>query len=1692
MVTLFFRSIMLLFRGWKVGIGAIFFSNNYIKRGNCTFVKGISLFKSVQNNQVSNDDHSPSKQEVTQEEVKQKKSFSKREFFVRLFIWILVSPLLLLFMVIGALYIPPIQDAIVSLVEKKVNEKGDIKLSLGTLRLGFPLSLRLQNATAVRAGGDTLLRADNLSIRVSLIPLLSGIVESNRLSADNFSFHFSNELNTSQTSFSARTLEVGPLSANLSNETLDIGTLAIEEGGFSLFNADTLPKETSKPFTWHLNINKVLGNDFSVILEMPYDSLLVTAPMKHLEIEKLAVAVDSLDIRAEQMLVKATDLRYARDTIVPENGKIDFSRIYASKLLFDAKDFKLRQDHIAFEVKKMACMEHSGAVIQDLKGGFTLDNKVITVSNLAFLTPYSELRGAIRLPLTIFQGNDIDSVRAVLKGTIALADVSYFSGVDLFSKVHRNKAFVSTLTKEPFDIHIDLEGTMPQLEVYHLDVEKRNILSLGLKGKVNNPLNIAKLGASLDLRSRFYPKLLPIVALFSPALRETIAIPRATGLNGRVQLDGGRYSGSLQLSAPSSGYLSLKGNFYDKGQRYKLHIASKNFSVQDFLPKTPIGATSLNLLAEGRGFNFFTSSTKHKIFLNVSDLTYQNNLYEGGVSLEGTFEKGSLHLAFDSQISDALLSLQLEGEIKKELLRGKIKTDIGHLDFHHLGFTKDSTLVALSLVGGFESDLRKRHSVSLRVDTISYKTPSIAFDYDKGLSLEASTSLEQLSLGLRTGDLVLKSSIKENLDSLPNCLTRVNKTIANLLTDSIEEAKLSSLLALLPKTSIDLEMARRNLLSDILQKQSIAIGKSSFHLETFPEEKNLSLSLLAQNFQRDTLLIDTISLQLSRAYSSRSKYNLDNLSAIASNFLWRGTQPYLHHPSNDIEEDLLLHLNARVAKSAHRGGEPFDVRIKAETDLDAIDLDLLYEKDGRPLHKVGALAFRNRLGYGLSLKFQPIYLMGKTFLPNRDNALFYYDKQKKIKASLFLTTEQKGEIELKSIDEEGENGNKLNLLIRNFQLSLLNGLGGIDRLAGNTFADIILEEDVATRMPRVVGDLSINNLLYDNNDLGNISTALFYEPVDSTSHYINAQISHDGNLAFLLEGKYNTTDKESPIDANVKIQGFALPLLNPFIGKETATLTGFLDGDINVKGKPDKLKLRGSVTPDALFVYLPAVGEIFAVEAKPIRFEENKLFIDQIALRPIKQEKALTLSGSFNLFAPEAMVANLKIKGDEITLLDSKPRKGQLLYGKIVVSPNISVKGKVTAPMITGRLDLLGGTNATYVYTQNKLRAKNNMAGVVVFTDFADSLFVQKKNPSLQLSTGANIALNLHIDPAVRLGVDLDANHQDYVSIQGGGDLRLNIPPFSQMNLIGNFDFSGGGEVRYEIPVVGRKNFNIDPKSSISWTGDVLNPSVNFKATNRVRADVVENGQSRKVDFDVLIFAKETEEGYDVAFGLEAPNDFSIQNQLTTMSEEERGKQAIALMVSGSFLAGEATQASMQKILSNLAISELNNLTGKFLQGTDFNIGMDLHDGSENGSVYTDYSYSFSRRFFNDRIRVVFGGRVAAGNLPANYEQTFIDNVTLEYRLDKAGNKYVTLFHKRNNDNLFEGLVSETGVSYLFRRKLFSLGDLFKKGSRYKWQNKLDSDTTALGDSINPSIIAPIERGNGKLEETKYPKEKSL
>ena len=198
------------------------------------------------------------------------------------------------------------------------------------------------------------------------------------------------------------------------------------------------------------------------------------------------------------------------------------------------------------------------------------------------------------------------------------------------------------------------------------------------------------------------------------------------------------------------------------------------------------------------------------------------------------------------------------------------------------------------------------------------------------------------------------------------------------------------------------------------------------------------------------------------------------------------------------------------------------------------------------------------------------------------------------------------------------------------------------------------------------------------------------------------------------------------------------------------------------------------------------------------------------------------------------------------------------------------------------------------------------------------------------------------------------------------------------------------------------------------------------------------DGQSRR---DQNLFRPVCKMAY-----LAAPEDMTVQNQLAAMSAEERGKVAVTMLATGMFITADNGMGSggfkANNALNAFLQSEIQNIAGSALKTIDINLGVESGTSAA-GTSTTDYSFQFSKRFWGDRISVIIGGKVSTGADAQNSAESFIDNVAVEYRLDKSASRYVRVFYDRDTQDPLEGQLTKTGAGLVLRRKTDRLGELF-------------------------------------------------
>ena len=311
-------------------------------------------------------------------------------------------------------------------------------------------------------------------------------------------------------------------------------------------------------------------------------------------------------------------------------------------------------------------------------------------------------------------------------------------------------------------------------------------------------------------------------------------------------------------------------------------------------------------------------------------------------------------------------------------------------------------------------------------------------------------------------------------------------------------------------------------------------------------------------------------------------------------------------------------------------------------------------------------------------------------------------------------------------------------------------------------------------------------------------------------------------------------------------------------------------------------------------------------------------------------------------------------------------------------------------------------------------------------------------------------------------------------------------------NLTGSYIIQEGN-LRYTPPLISQKNFNITNGSSITWTGDMLNPQLNLKGTERLKTSVKTDDKGpHLVEFVIDANVGGTLNSIDLDFDLSCESDMTVQNELQSMTDNQRSQAAINLLLyntySGTNSAGNINNLTASSALFSFLQSQLNAWAAQTLPGIDLSFGINQYQGQRNGTE-TSYSYRLAKSLFNDRFKIVVGGEYSTeATAEEDIASNLFNDISLEYYLNDVGSRYLKLFRHASYENVVEGQVTETGVAYVLKRKLTNLKNLFKfKHSReYLLKDSLEkarkaelelqeNAIDAMGENVNDTFVVPLD-----------------
>lgn len=1508
-------------------------------------------------------------------------------------------PVVLVILISILLYIPPIQNFAVKQATRYASEATGMQIGIERIRLSFPLDLTIRGVEVV-SSPDTLLTLESFTVSIRPLPLLKKEVLVDAIDLKGVKVNTGTLINGIEIKGVLGKLYAHADRIDLGDEKATLNTVELSDAAITLLLNDTTPKAdtTSTLINWILKLDKVQLNRVAFAMQMPADSLRLSTYIDKAGLTGGVVDLGTSRYTANQFNLSGSTFDYDGNNQEAVAGFDPFHLAFSTiniaidSALYCGKEIKA-------QLREFAAEERSGLTISSLTGDIRSDSVTIDVPQLLLQTPYSEIRLHATVPWNSLSARPEEVLWASLTASLAKEDLLIIAGTlpEEFKKTYPNKAFSLTA---------DVEGNLSSLRLRQLKGELPNVFRIDMSGTMSSVTDSITRSADLRLQA-LTGNLGFLLSMLPPSERERFTIPSGMKLTGQASLKNREYQTTLLLTQ-GHGKVQVAANYNPIRESYKADLKIDSLNPTHFLPKDSLYGLTASIRAEGKGFDPFRASTWSKVEGKLSDIQYGKSSLSD-VRLSGSLEKNLVKFDLISKYPLAQMDISLNATLHSKEVKAMLIADVENFDLYGMHLMKDSLATSFQLFAEAESDMGKNNRVDVTLGNWELTSPQGKYR-PKTLTLHAYSTKDTTQVSFHSGDLGITLTGNSDLETMTNKFTRISDDL-NLQLKRDSMINIPSFRPLLPDLHLEIKAGKDNPIYNILQQADISFNNLNLEASSSPEE-GFRLDAGIYNLMRDTTHLDTIRFAVR-------------------------------------QDSLGLLYNGNVIKTKYRQQQPFTAGVQGKIRNTFADAELLYT-DGNKNTGIllGVRADKVQEGIKLHLFPENPILAFRPFKLNNDNYILY-KSVKNIEANLRLTGDADASLWIHS-RPENEKMEELHAELNQIDLEVISkGFANLPALKGVLSADMQYAPSDSSFM--VVADTHIDNLIYENDRVGELMLNAVYLPLENSQHQVDMHLFRDQSEVLSATALYKA-GKTDHVDGNILVTSLPLEMVNPFIPENMAKLKGALQGDMKISGTSVKPAVNGYLQLDTTSVFVTAVGSSFQFDKKKIEVKQNQVSFNQYNIYA-SGTNPFVIDGDIDFHNPSRMTANLKLNAYNMQLLDVKRNNESLVYGKLLVNLNSTVKGALTALQMRGDLQLLGGTNVTYVMKDSPLTVQDRLTGLVTFTSFTDTLDTRRRRNEAPLPLGGiDILMTISIDQAVRLNADITPDRSSRIELEGGGDLSFQYTPQGDMILNGRYTLSGG-MVKYALPIIPLKEFNIQNGSYVQWAGNPMNPMLNLTATERVRTSAAIDGQPpRPINFDAGIVIKQQLENLSLQFILTAPDNTAMQNQLTTKTEEERAKMAITMLITGMYFDPESSSSGgsnmdMGAALNSFLQSEINNIAGSALKTIDINFGMEKYDENGNatdGGQRTDFNFSFAKRFYNDRISVIVGGKISTGaNINNGQAQPFIDNVSLEYRLDGSGTRYIKLFHDKNYESLLEGEITETGAGIVLRKKMRHLRELF-------------------------------------------------
>lgn len=615
------------------------------------------------------------------------------------------------------------------------------------------------------------------------------------------------------------------------------------------------------------------------------------------------------------------------------------------------------------------------------------------------------------------------------------------------------------------------------------------------------------------------------------------------------------------------------------------------------------------------------------------------------------------------------------------------------------------------------------------------------------------------------------------------------------------------------------------------------------------------------------------------------------------------------------------------------------------------------------------------------------------------------------------------------------------------------------------------------KSPLLFSNIKVNDAYINGRAVG--SPELISSWDDETKKItINSNNYINDKEVYSIGGTLNPATKD--IDLNIKINQLRAFLLEPYTKGIASNLKGYISGNLKITGKSDAPLVDGTAFLNDVSAKIDFLNTTYKINA-PVQISQNEFKIKDDTLRDVNGHLAfIDASVTHNKF--KDFKFDISILPKNILALNTSPNQNSIFYGNAFATGVVKIYGDLHN--LTMRINAQTDKNTkvfiplnqrTQVQDQNFITFVNPNSNIVNFTP-EEKKVVQKQKSNLK------ILLDLNVTPDAEAQILLDPYSGSMLKAQGNSALTMEVDPSTNLFQIRGTYTIQKGNFRFNLLNLTSKDFSIDNGSTITWTGDPANATINVTATFKVRTTLTQlfagNNQgvsNQRYNIECKTMLSGALMNPTIKFDIKIPEaDPTTQTLVAAQlnNESQMQKQFISLLMIGQFFPEASTENNSDAIAnagkgmaSDLIFSQLNNIVSQISNSID--IGVKYKPATSTSEQ--EYELYFSKNFFDGWVTV--NGVVDVSGNTKSTGVGVAGDYDMEVRLDKKDKLKFKMFSYDQEDNMLKLTNTKQGVGITYQEQFGSFKDLFRRKKKKKETAK--PDTTAVLPNNQKEKTAP-------------------